>query len=242
MESFRPQDMRAEQELAKFMDENFYDRLTLKPGHEGQTISHERIQDKGTQLQGIDVILTVGEKRYLIDEKASLYYSNVMIPTFAFEISFFNPSSNSISEGWFVKNGQQTEYYMLIWPNVKCVQKGTDKAWVRKDIKHLEKTDFTIVEAMLVKKSSVIEYFAKKDWSISRIVGYADQFRKRCNNASEKKSEVLSAEPDENDPVKIEYSGMLAEKPINLVLRKNVLKEMASGVYLISADGYAEIS
>ena len=43
------------------------------------------------------------------------------------------------------------------------------------------------------------------------------------------------------DGVRIMFSGQLAEKPINLIIRKEKLRSLAKRVYLVSADGFASI-
>ena len=48
-------------------------------------------------------------------------------------------------------------------------------------------------------------------------------------------------EKELDDKVKMLLSGQLAEKPINLIIRKEMLCDMAKGIYLISADGFATI-
>lgn len=83
MESFRDQDMRAEQQLGEFMDTYFYSRLRSKIG---RPLNFIRTSDKERQISGIDVCIESEGKKILIDEKASVYYSNAMIPTFAFEL------------------------------------------------------------------------------------------------------------------------------------------------------------
>ena len=67
MESFRKDDMRAEAELAKFMDRCFYSKLyDIK---QNKPVNFERSKDKESQLHGIDIKLCVGNKVFLIDEK-----------------------------------------------------------------------------------------------------------------------------------------------------------------------------
>lgn len=230
IESFRSQDMRAEQKLGEFMDSYFYSKLQSK---DGSPLSFSRKSDKDSQLKGIDICIEIGGKSMLIDEKASVYYSNVMIPTFAFEIDSMQKGHTEPVEGWFVNDDLQTEYYMLIWPNVKCVQNG-DK-WVRKDIKFLKKDDFTIVEAMLIDKTEMRNMLEQNGFDKERLLEYARRLRKIHSNEQSKKEEQLF------ENVKIIFSGQLAEKPINLVIRKEMLQKMAKGIYLISADGFAKI-
>lgn len=230
MESFRNQDMRAEQSLAEFMDAYFYARLKAK---NGRYLSCTRMTDKEAQIKGIDVCIETEDARMLIDEKAAVYYSNVMIPTFAFEIDSLQRGHVDPVQGWFINDDIQTEYYMLIWPNVKCIRQGNQ--WIRKEICDLRKDDFTIIEAMLIEKSDIREVLERNGYGKSRLLKYAKQLRAKF----ELDNTVKEKELDDN--VKILLSGQLAEKPVNLIIRKEMLKNLAKGIYLISADGFASI-
>ncbi len=231
-ESFRNQDMRAEQVLAQFMDEYFYSHLRTK---EGVPVIYTRIEDRDSQISGVDVCIKVGDREILIDEKAALYYSNAMIPTFVFELDSIQKGHTKPVEGWFINDELKTEYYMLIWPNVKCYRSDIGKQWIRKDLDTLHKDDFTIVEAMLVKKSNLRNALEKQGYGRSHLIEYAKRFRNMYEKSNQKEEEQLI------DNIKISLSGQLAEKPVNLVIRKELLKGLAKAIYLISADGYAKI-
>lgn len=228
--SFRSQDMRAEQRLGEFMDAYFYSRLRSKSG---KRISFTRMTDIESQLKGIDVCIETDGKKMIIDEKASLYYSNVMIPTFAFEIDWVKQERVEPLQGWFVNDELQTEYYMLIWPNIKCTQQ--EGRWIRKDLADLRKEDFTILEAMMIEKADIKTALERKGFNKGFLIEYARRIRNR------NKADALWKEEKLDENIKIMYSGQLAEKPVNLVIRKELLKELAKGIYLISADGYATI-
>ena len=232
MASFRSQDMRAEKQLGMFMDDYFYSRLSTK---DGTPIFFQRKSDLKSQLQGVDVCIETSNRRMLIDEKASLYYSNAMIPTFAFEIDSLQKGHDNPVEGWFINDELLTEYYMLIWPNIKCTRSNEDRQWKRKDLDHLTKDDFTIIEAMLIEKQSIRSMLEKKGYNRSRLLEYARLIRKMADESDA----IIEKNIAEN--VKITYSGQIAEKPVNLVIRKEVLKQMSKGIYLISQDGYANI-
>lgn len=230
MESLRNQDMKAEQQLGKFMDEYFYSQLVAK---DGGKIQVTRMNDRESQLRGIDVCIETNGKKMIIDEKASVYYSNAMIPTFAFEIDSIQKGHDKPVDGWFVNDELLTEYYMLIWPNVKCVKEG--KQWIRKDVSMICKDDFTIVEAMLIEKEDLKNALIREGYGRNRLLEYAKRMRTLYSGIEEKREENLF------ENVKIAYSGQLAEKPINLVIKKDLLKSIAKGVYLVSPDGFATI-
>ena len=230
MKSFRVQDMKAEQKLGEFMDAYFYSKLKSK---NGSALKCTRIHGRESQVKGIDICIETEGRRMLIDEKASLYYSNAMIPTFAFEIDWMHKGVIEPMQGWFVNDRLRTDYYMLIWPNVKCIQRGGQ--WVRKEIRELGKDDFTIIEAMLIEKSDIRAMLAEKGFTAGYLLEYARKLRQRNRNGDSREEEELA------DNVKITFSGQLAEKPINVVIRKELLRDLAKGIYLISSDGYATL-
>jgi len=230
MESFRNQDMRAEQRLGEFMDAYFYSKLKSK---NGAPISFTRMSDRDSQLKGIDVCIETDGRKMLIDEKASVYYSNAMIPTFAFELDSVQKGHAEPVQGWFINDELMTEYYMLIWPNVKCFQQSGQ--WVRKDIKNLTRDDFTIVEAMLVDKNDLRIMLEHKGYDKNHLIEYAKRFREMHYKSRGKEEKEIT------ENVKITFSGQLAEQPVNLVVRKELLRNIAKGIYLISADGYASL-
>ena len=229
-ESFRYNDMKAEEQLAEFMDKYFYSRLH---DQNSQSVIYERKHDKEGQLKGVDVELKINEKTIYIDEKASLYYSNTMLPTFAFEIDSIQKYHEKPVLGWFLNDELITEYYMLIWPNVKCRQSGN--TWVRKDIRELQVSDFTIVEAMLIDKKQLTIELGKMGCERTWLLEYAKRLREKMVGREEYVTEPI------NENVKITYTGTLAEKPINAVVRKSFLKSIAKAIYLISEDGYARV-
>ena len=229
-ESLRQQDIKAEKSLAEFMDAYFYSKLSAT---DGSTFRYTRIHDREQQLNGVDICIEIGDRKINIDEKASFYYSNAMIPTFAFELDSIQRGHVNPVSGWFINDDLLTDYYMLIWPNIKCEQK--DGVWVRKAISSIKKNDFTIVEAMMVSKLELREFIRCLGYSKDLLIKYAKRIRSEYYGVDEQKTELLI------DGLKIMYSGGIAEKPVNLVINKRILRELAKKVYLISQDGYAEI-
>lgn len=231
IESFRRQDMNAEQQLAEFMDCYFYSKVSADTNN---AVKFERVTNPKLQLEGIDVCAKYGNKKSYIDEKAMLYYCNMMIPTFAFEIDSIQKGYSEPIEGWFLNDNLKTDYYMLIWPNVKC-EKNDSNSFVRKDIRFLRKKDFTIIEAMLINKKDIRTYVERNGFNKDCLIEYAKRYRE----INEMKT---TRENDELFPGgKLFYSGHLAEKPVNIVISKEALKSISKSIYLISADGYAKI-
>ncbi|MCD8300453.1 MAG: hypothetical protein LUC41_04685 [Clostridiales bacterium] len=213
-------------ELAKFMDEYFYRRM-----ERNSDFKFYRINDPTEQKAGVDVCMDYHGKRYYIDEKASLYYCNTNLPTFALEINYV--LDQTIMEGWFINNDLKTDYYMLMWPNVICEQsKEQGGLWVRKNVKNIRKTDFTVVEAMLIRKHRLQDSLSHDGWGRERLSAYAEKMRKMDYKYD---SKII------NEDMKIRFSGQLQEKPVNVVVNKRRLAKVATAVYLVSPDGYAKI-
>lgn len=229
--SLRVQDMKAEKVLGQFMDKAFYKKLRDK---NGEKIKFRREMEQTIQLQGVDMVLETPEKTFYIDEKASLYYSNLMIPTFAFEVDSIQKSSKEPIEGWLFNEKLKTEFYMLIWPNIKC-KKQSKEVWTRKELNELRMEDFTIVEAMLIEKAKILEYLKELGYTKEKIKLCAEQIR----SAGEVKPNQKYL--DKNQESYFYFSPHLAEQPINIVIHKNVLKRLAKANYFISQDYYAKI-
>ena len=230
IKSLRHQDIKAETSLAKFLDSYFYNRLSPT---KGSKLEIQRVEDKELQLKGVDVRIETDDSELLIDEKAAFYYSNAMIPTFAFELESIQKGHEKPVEGWFINDELITNYYMLVWPNIRCEQ--VDGIWIRKDLSSIKKSDFTIVEAMLVSRKQLRKQIEDYGFDKDYLVKYAIDMRKKYFKDSGRIEIKLS------DGVKIVYSGNLAEKSINLVVSKEKIKKSAKGIYLISEDGYATI-
>lgn len=152
MKSLRNQDMGAEEKLGEFMDAYFCSRLVSK---NDKRLTVRRMKDRESQLRGNDVLIETEGRTMIIDEKASLYYSNAIIPTFAFELDSIQEGNRNLVQGWFVNDELETEYYMLIWPNVKCEKQ--ENQWIRNDVNRLQREDFTIIEAFLISKMGLRE-------------------------------------------------------------------------------------
>lgn len=222
IKSYRKQDTKAEQQLAAFMDKYFYNKLDT---------TYKRVTDPEMQLKGVDVI--IGPDSVKIDEKASLYYSNVMIPTFVFELDFM--SGNVSHTGWYLNESLLTDYYMLIWPNVRDSFDKKLNKWVRKDVSEIMINDFTIVEAMLVEKKKINEEFTRRMLTADRLLKYVEAIRMASDKSKYTEGYRLDAD------IKIMLSEKLNERPINLVVNKRLLYNVADRVYLISQEGFANV-
>ena len=99
-------DLSKERVLGNFLDKFYKEKYTTDGN------SFLRISNLELQLDGIDLIINMEGKDFLIDEKAQLDYLNRSLPTFAFEISYLK--NRKIKTGWLFHEKKKTDTYFLI--------------------------------------------------------------------------------------------------------------------------------
>lgn len=92
--------------LAKHLDDIY------KELFHSTDLSIERVNNLDLQHQGVDLILTKGNVKYNVDEKAQLDYLNTSLPTFAFEVSYLKQLI--WHKGWLFDSNKITDIYFLI--------------------------------------------------------------------------------------------------------------------------------
>lgn len=224
-------DSRAEQELGIFMDENYYSRLCED---QAPYLTFERETDLRLQYEGIDVIIRTEDSReIIIDEKSALYYTNSNLDTFAFELSFIK--ERKVRDGWLIKDGLKTEYYMLIWPNARCIKDRKTGQKIQIDLAEITSKDFTIVEAILLSKEKLLKYLSSVGLTREVLMEKAKRLRLSKQNSRENYAydnlEGLNF-------LHLTFTLRLPEKPINLIISKKKLIELADRAYFISDRGY----
>lgn len=204
-------DMNAEQHLAKYLDEYFYNRLS----QESKYKSIIRISDKELQLKGVDVIVETQNNKYYIDEKAQLYYINQGLPTFAFEVDFIN-RNNELSPGWLYNNDLLTDYFFLIWPYA-----------TKNDLSKITVDDFTFLDCLMVRKKNIQGYLASCGWDKPSVLSKAKEIRH-----SNRRNKIEVGQKGFYFYFS-EYKNY-SEQPINIVIRKRILQKLAARNYKIS--------
>ena len=197
-------DLSAEKELGEYLDKYLYD---VSPDFTDVKRIKETQMDY--QYSGIDVEASYDNEEMLIDEKGYLSSSKIM-NTFALEISYLNPRNERV-EGWLFDPRKKTTHYLFCWNK-------RDKDIDHKEVKE---KDFHYVIAMLVARDDLINYLNTK-YGINQ------------ETSQEKVNEILSSNKTgpidkigDNTTSKYFYSNHLAEKPINIVLNKKELQEIA---------------
>lgn len=166
---------------------------------------YERVEDRERQLNGIDVIFIWGGKQYVCDEKAAIRYVNKKLQTFAFELSFLGKSDRLI-DGWLISEGKLNNSFLCIW---------IDKA----DYDILEDIDdIKEMEIALIDKQKLIDYLKSLGWDIKKLHIKADRMRK---DVKEPQGDI------EINGCRFVCSRKLAEKPVNVLVSREKLKEIA---------------
>lgn len=213
----RKTDSNNEKALGNFLDNHFYSAAS-------EIESFERVTDKERQWKGIDVISDIGGHEYKIDEKAAFNYADTSLSTFAFELSWM--SSGEHREGWFLNSNLETELYAICW--LKTISPGTYGRYPS-----YRESDFSIVELMLINKRSLKDHLAVEyGWDDDKLVSRDSEIR----NAGHRGKTLTGS-----DKFSFFYTSRLREKPINFLIKKDVLRDAADGIYEISPDGTRNI-
>jgi hypothetical protein len=197
--SFRQRDSIVEKEIAKFMDEKFYNNVQ----------DFVRFETKEEQLKGKDVSFTFREqKNIIVDEKAQTHYINKDLPTFAFEISFLR-TNGEWTLGWLLDKEKENNYFILIWPFAS-------KEW------NLVKDDITKLDCLLINRQKIIDLLEKEGFTKEKIMIEEEKIRR---------GNLFGKIGSGN--AYFYHTEKLQEKPINIVIRKDKLIEIAEKRFTI---------
>lgn len=196
--TLRTSDNKGEKAVANFLDKYFYPNYTT---------NFKRVNDYETQMKGIDIYFDYKELTNIaVDEKAMVHYVNKNLPTFAFEINF-RSSNGNIVPGWFYVENKTTQYYLLCWIKAKIVKEFTED-----DISELE-----IVLIDRRRLFAMLEFF-----NMNKVNAYQLANELRETNSSGPRNQLHDI------PFYFYYTTHLTEKPINLIIKKPKLIEMAT--------------
>ncbi len=217
-------DLKESEIIGDYLDQYFYNKLVSDKVISG----YHRNDDIQEQYEGIDVIVHNHGRNYYIDEKAQAHYKDGPLPTFAFEVSYLK--DRRWKEGWLT-SGKKNDFWLMIWPQISNSGKEGFS------IKAIEK-----LELMLIKVERMRQYLEAHNWSRDDILKF-DYFLR--TNGHDKETGKVSAQVYEAcgkryDPGRFYWytSAFLEEKPINVVVRKNELKRIASSHYIVRKELY----
>ena len=193
-------DLSKEVLLGKFLDKFYFQK------YNDTSKSFQRITSLEEQMQGVDLIITIGGKAYIIDEKAQLDYLNKSLPTFAFEISFLK--NKKVKTGWFFDHQKKTNIYFLV-TNIQTRENENST---------LEFTDYSITA---VHRINLQKLLSEKGLDEKKILEYTSNIRKSQQHGKHPIPE-LNSKQEGFFYFSFENKN---EKPINLVLYLKFLKQ-----------------
>lgn len=167
--------------------------------------SFERVNDVGRQIKGIDVIFTLNGEEFICDEKAAIRYVNKNLKTFSMELSFLDRGGN-IHDGWLLDEEKINNSFLFIW---------IDRA--KQDILS-SKEDIQELEYALVYKEDIVDYLESIGWNESKLIKKADLIRE---DEHEYCGDLYK------DGCKFVCSRFLYEKPVNVLIKREKLKELS---------------
>lgn len=208
--SYRDIDMTNEQMLAKYLDEHFYST--------GKFEKFERVTDKYQQLLGKDIIVTSSKLNLtntIIDEKNTSHYVNKDIPTFAFELSTLT-KNGTLVEGWLTDPRKQTEYYLLAYPFANLINP-YDKVPTFKEI--------TKVKLLLIKRDAILKFLESSGYNRESLINVSKIIREHVKSQEDNKE--IKERMKSNKGFWFNETLHLSEKPINVIIPRNKLEELA---------------
>ena len=222
VESLRASDSSAERALGAFLDEHFYEVLHRSVSG----FEYERVKDRKRQLEGMDVIVDYGGRRVIIDEKAALHYVNSNLKTFAFELSSLQRGHRDPVPGWLYNPTAKTNRYLLMWLTTWDAH---TKQLKEIPLEQIVPENFKEVECILVERSKIQRYLNRCGWNEALLMERAEKIRENPND------ERLRW--DGNSSIRFKLSGQYKERPVNMLIQRDVLKAMALHVYTVTGDG-----
>lgn len=212
-------DKNHEEIIAGWLDKYFYSKLNVSE------VVHKRVEEvisknriKEAQKQGIDMVLKdKNEKLYFIDEKSQTTYLNNPLPTFAFEISY--EFKGEKRKGWLVDSNKETSHYILVYP-------ASDSIDSYKDLNNVEDIDFA--EVLLINKNRLMTELYNLGIDENLLIESAGNIEIENKN--------VPIKGISKDFVGLYKSGKLAEKPVNLVVKRTMLDTVASAVWKVHKD------
>lgn len=184
-------------------------------------LGYKRCDEKSLQLVGQDLTIATKNGQHIVDEKCATSYWNKPLNTFAMELSFDmcdKQSGEPIGkryDGWFINPNITTTLYSL----------GYVSADNEED---LHKGRLSSFECILIKKQAIADYLkdtfkVESIWEIEDrfIDAIEDEHGNAYRNGKGGWAWIV------NDDIKLVRSDNLAEKPINIVISKNVLGSLS---------------
>ena len=237
--STRKSDSHGERIVHQFLEEHFYKVLqndALRSIFGDSEIERiESVTDVVRQCLGVDTVIHLRDTNEdkLLDEKASIYYINKNLSTFAFEL-MTKRKDGIFTDGWFVNDHFQNSHYLVMWLKARG-KKDRDGNWINgsRYIRSLTVDDIRSVEAFLLDKDQMHSYLKR--------LGITPQMLKKkaieMHNGNIHKFFLTDDIRIQNSGYKACYdSKTMFEEPVNLLLNKSLLAQLADHRFEIKPD------
>ena len=204
-----------EEMIGGFLDEHFYNDESIFTKSKYKAT---RMEDKDLQKRGIDVTVERLDKESItrIDEKAAIHHINAGLQTFAFEIT-----GTGGNPGWLVKDGIDTDFYLLAWIYANKEKYPVNKLVNQKPpyYENFKIEDLDYISCCLLQKNAIITFLKDRGFDKRHLLVKAgEMIGLNCEYDGTNKKEGFY----------FRFSRQLAERPVNVVIYKNVLKELAT--------------
>ena len=224
MENNRKKDMNVEREIAAFLDEHLYSNKELFTEF-ARTDTYEE------QMKGSDLILSLRDKkidRAIVDEKVAARYANTNLDSFALELSFISKGGNRVC-GWFIDSSKSTKYYLFGWIIRADIEYDKDRK--RYDTDSITRNNIIEFEWCLVSRQKIADFLEEKGWTLDKL--------SRQDTAIRERGGVKTT--DFVDGISFRYSGKYIERPINVLLKKQIYIDLSEchGIIKTNEDKFS---
>ncbi len=123
----------------------------------------------------------------------------------------------TITLGWLFNPSYLTDYYMLIYPNA-----------THNDLSTIKAEDFVNCTCILVERRKIIEHLESFGYTQEKIEADATIYRRQRNCGK------LLIDGINDFYYFLSYPSKYSEIPFNVIIRKNVLEQLAQHIYLVN--------
>lgn len=162
----------------------------------------EEFKKKVKEIHGNNLDLSEYTYTRSID---SSKYVNKSLNTFAMELSFID-RSNMLHEGWLLDTSKVNNSFLFVW-----IDRATQNILESKE-------DIIELEYCLVKKEAILDYLSELGWSQEKLLQKSTFIRE---NKFENLGNITK------NGCKFSYSPKLFEKPVNILISRDKLREIS---------------
>lgn len=201
------------------------------------------IEDLERQLQGVDLICDIPFDDGTVKENQNVDIKAIAstIPTFCFEVA---GNTNSGQVGWLLNPELLTDYYLVVYHDIIG---GTNYS-TNKEILTVDNVNYT--KAMLINKDKlqqlVFDYFmfdsVKEVQDVVDRIKFLNQGNTKLATYAYDGASITPLDKTSNKrDLKMWFSASnhLGERPINVVIRQELLESIAEKIFVLDENGRA---